>query len=57
VKPSEELRAEEWDFETKPWEIMLHSYNYKFAGKSFKTKLPYWYIKDSIKSNPILNLK
>jgi 23S rRNA-/tRNA-specific pseudouridylate synthase len=48
LKHSEELSIEQWDYQTKPWEIMLHSYHYKFGGNSFTTKLPYWYEKESL---------
>ena len=43
IKLNEEIDVESWDYKTKAWEIMLHSFRYKFGGKEFKTEVPYWY--------------
>lgn len=40
---------DEWDFSNHSMEIWLHSYEYKFKDKIYKSKEPYW-------ANPLIDL-
>lgn len=42
LKKLKEKLEKDWDIESKPWEICLHSYQYKLEGKVYQTAKPYW---------------
>ena len=32
----------EWDYKSKPWQICLHSFQYKLEGKTYQIEKPFW---------------